>query len=78
MFLIYEAVAQRLKYRRSSRSACVMMLLEVPGGTGNQVCGNLWADTIWVAVKELDLSCHNMGIQKIIWFMDCGNVISVP
>ena len=27
----------------------------------------------WVAVRDFNLSCHNMGIYQRIWFLDDGN-----
>ena len=28
----------------------------------------------WLAVKELKLSCQNMEIYQIVWFLDYGNL----
>ena len=33
------------------------------------------ADKNWVAVKELNLSYHNMDIYQMIWFRNCGNFV---
>ena len=29
---------------------------------------------VWVAVKELNSSCHNMDIYQMIWLLDYGNL----
>ena len=36
------------------------------------------SETCWLAVKERNLSYHNMDIYQILWLLDYGNLLQVP